>query len=130
MNAPEAPTGATAVCCIAIGDIAASRSNPRKRFDDAYIAELADSIKNHGLIQPITVRPIPLDSIFAFNKARKAGDESLPPTYEIVVGECRWRAAQLAGLTEIVEVTGAARLHRAASVLTAGLGGSLSEGEP
>jgi hypothetical protein len=41
-----------------IDDIVASPSNPRKRFDDAYIAELAESIKNHGLIQPITVRPL------------------------------------------------------------------------
>ena len=104
MNAPEfsnPPPDAVAVALLSINDITASHSNPRKRFDDAYIAELAESIKAHGLIQPITVRPIPLDSIFALNKARKAGDETLPPTYEIVVGECRWRAAKLAGLVEI-----------------------------
>lgn len=100
MNA-ALPKEAVAVAALSIADIAPSPSNPRKHFDDAYIAELAESIKAHGLIQPITVRPIPLDHVFEHNKRRKAGDDSLPPTYEIVVGECRWRAAKLAGLTAI-----------------------------
>ncbi len=57
---------------------------PRKHFDAAQLQELADSIKTTGgLLQPIVVRPI--------------GKE----TYEIVAGERRWRAAQLAGLTEV-----------------------------
>lgn len=59
MNAPEhvaPPPNATAVALLPIAEIMASRSNPRKHFDDTYIAELADSIKAHGLIQPITVR--------------------------------------------------------------------------
>jgi ParB/RepB/Spo0J family partition protein len=102
MNAPEhiAPPNATAVATLPIDEILASRSNPRKHFDDAYIAELADSIKSHGLIQPITVRPLPLDAMFEYNKRRKDGDDGAP-RYELVVGECRWRAARLAGLTEI-----------------------------
>ena len=102
MNAPESPTppaDAVTVASLPIAAIVASPSNPRKRFDDAYIAELADSIKSHGLIQPITVRPLSLDALFAFNRARHEDDER--PTYEIVVGECRWRAAKLAGLAEI-----------------------------
>lgn len=98
MNAPL-PPNATAVATLPVAAIAASLSNPRKRFDDAYIAELADSIRNHGLIQPITVRPLSLDGLFAFNKRAHPDDER--PTYEIVVGECRWRAAKLAGLAEI-----------------------------
>lgn len=105
MNAPETlapPPNATAVALLPVAAIAASLSNPRKHFDAAYIAELADSIKSHGLIQPITVRPLSLDGMFAFNKANNARGELLDlPTYEIVVGECRWRAAKLAGLTEI-----------------------------
>ena len=87
MNAPMPPE-AVAVAMLPIAMIVASRSNPRKHFDDDYIAELAKSIKVHGVIQPITVRPNPLDT------------GGLWP-YELVVGECRWRAAKLAGLTEI-----------------------------
>jgi len=103
MNAPDfakAPSNAVAVATLPIDEIMASRSNPRKHFDDAYIAELADSIKSHGLIQPITVRPLPLDAMFEYNKRRKDGDDGAP-RYELVVGECRWRAAKLAGLTDI-----------------------------
>jgi len=101
MNSPEqiAPHGCIAVASLRLDDLIASPSNPRKRIDDAYIAELADSIKHHGLIQPITVRPLSLDGLFAFNK--RANPDDPRPTYEIVVGECRWRAAKLAGLTDI-----------------------------
>jgi ParB/RepB/Spo0J family partition protein len=102
MNAPETrcpPADAVVVASLPVTAIVASLSNPRKRFDDAYIAELADSIKKDGLIQPITVRPLSLDALFAFNRSRHEDDER--PTYEIVVGECRWRAAKLAGLTDI-----------------------------
>lgn len=87
MNA-STPAAAVAVPAIAIDQIVASPSNPRKSFDETYLAELAQSIKEHGLIQPITVRPNPLDT------------NGLWP-YQLVVGECRWRAAKLAGLTEI-----------------------------
>ncbi len=59
---------------------------PRKHFDDAALAELATSIKNQGIVQPLIVRP-------------KA--DSSPQLYEIVAGERRWRAARLAGLTEV-----------------------------
>lgn len=81
-------------------EIIPSPSNPRKRFDATYLAELAESIKSHGLIQPITVRPLPLAAFLEYNRQRQTGDDSTP-RYEIVVGECRWRAAKLAGLTEI-----------------------------
>ena len=56
---------------------------PRSRFDDAALEELTDSIRQHGLIQPITVRKI--DGGY----------------YQIIAGERRWRAARAAGLTEI-----------------------------
>lgn len=104
MNAPDypatAPANAVAVCALPIDQILPSRSNPRKHFDDAYLAELAESIKSHGLIQPITVRPLSLDALLAFNRTRK-DDGTDHPSYELVVGECRWRAAKLAGLAEI-----------------------------
>ena len=57
---------------------------PRKRFDDDALNQLADSITENGLLQPIAVRP------------KKAG-----PGYIIIAGERRWRAARLAGLDEV-----------------------------
>jgi len=60
-------------------DLRPGKLNPRKDFRDDELAELADSIRNKGLVQPIIVRPV-------------AGG------YEIVAGERRWRAAQKAGL--------------------------------
>ncbi|MBI4997824.1 MAG: ParB/RepB/Spo0J family partition protein [Rhodocyclales bacterium] len=86
MNAPL-PPGAVAVTALPVAAIAASPTNPRKHFDATYLAELAESIKSHGVIQPITVRPNP--------------DTHSVKLYEIVVGECRFRAAQLAGLEHI-----------------------------
>jgi ParB family chromosome partitioning protein len=59
--------------------------NPRKRFDDVELDELAGSIKERGVIQPILVRAIP----------------RVADAYEIVAGERRWRAAQRAGLHEV-----------------------------
>jgi ParB family chromosome partitioning protein len=59
--------------------------NPRKNFDEAELDDLAASIKERGVIQPVLVRAIP----------------RVADAYEIVAGERRWRAAQLAGLHEI-----------------------------
>ena len=59
--------------------------NPRKSFDDAQLAELSDSIRERGLIQPIVVRSMP----------------NLADAFEIIAGERRWRAAQRAGLHEV-----------------------------
>src|SRR5438045_2363965 len=59
--------------------------NPRREFADAELGELADSIRQHGVIQPIVVRPV-----------RGAQDR-----YEIIAGERRWRASQIAGLHEV-----------------------------
>lgn len=58
--------------------------NPRRHFGDADLADLAQSISEHGVVQPVVVRP-----------ASESG------RYEIIAGERRWRAAQRAGLTEI-----------------------------
>src|SRR5207244_2931275 len=55
---------------------------PRKHFDEAKLAELAASIRSSGVIEPIVVRSLP----------------AVHGRYQIVVGERRWRAAQLAGL--------------------------------
>ena len=68
---------------IGIDDIKPNANQPRKVFDKDAISELADSIREHGIIQPIIVR-----------KVKKGG-------YEIVAGERRWRASREAGLKEV-----------------------------
>ena len=70
---------------VAIEFLRPNPRNPRRSFGEVELAELATSITQRGLIQPIVVRPI--------------GD--VPGTFEIVAGERRWRAAQRAGLDEV-----------------------------
>ncbi|PSJ56388.1 ParB/RepB/Spo0J family partition protein [Kumtagia ephedrae] len=59
--------------------------NPRRAFGDADLTDLAQSIKEHGIVQPVVVRP----------------SGNTPGRYEIIAGERRWRAAQRAGLIDI-----------------------------
>ena len=61
-------------------------AQPRKNFDPEKLSELADSIREHGIIQPLTVRRL------------------ASGYYQIIAGERRWRAARLAGLTEVPAV--------------------------
>jgi ParB family transcriptional regulator, chromosome partitioning protein len=70
-----------------IDALAPGKYQPRKRMDQDKLAELAESIKAQGVIQPIVVREV------ATGRGSK--------TYEIIAGERRWRASQLAGLNEI-----------------------------
>lgn len=65
--------------------VIANPNNPRRRFNDVELAELAQSIGEHGIVQPVVVRPSP----------------SVAGHYEIIAGERRWRAAQKAGLATI-----------------------------
>jgi len=74
------PQGALSV---SISQVESNSAQPRKYFDEAALAELADSIRQHGIIQPLTVRK--LSSGY----------------YQIIAGERRWRAARLAGLQEV-----------------------------
>lgn len=69
-----------------INDISANISQPRRHFDEQALKELASSIKRFGILQPIIVLP--------------QGDGK----YQLVAGERRWRAAQLAGLTQIPSI--------------------------
>lgn len=69
---------------IAIEKISRNPRNPRRSFGEADLADLTQSIREHGLVQPVVVRP-----------SASAGH------YEIIAGERRWRAAQRAGLAEI-----------------------------
>lgn len=82
--APEKP-GMSADGKVPIEFISANPKNPRRHFGDAELTDLAQSIREHGVVQPVVARPSPT----------QAG------RYEIIAGERRWRAAQRAGLTEI-----------------------------
>ncbi|MBQ4108518.1 MAG: ParB/RepB/Spo0J family partition protein, partial [Clostridia bacterium] len=66
-----------------LSQIEPKADQPRKHFDEEALLELSDSIKRHGLLQPIIVR------------------ESAQGYYQIIAGERRWRASKLAGLEEI-----------------------------
>lgn len=79
--APPAPPGRT-VMQLPIESLQRSAAQPRKTFDEKRLAELAESIREHGVLEPVLVR--------------RAGTG-----YAIVAGERRWRAAQRAGLREI-----------------------------
>lgn len=73
-------------------NVVRSTTNPRTHFDPAYIQELAESIKDHGVIQPILVRPLP---------ASRVPDTPRNVTHEIVCGECRDRGSEAAGVDTI-----------------------------
>lgn len=64
-------------------DIEPNRDQPRKQFDEEALAELSNSIAQHGVLQPLLVRPMPDGG------------------YQLVAGERRWRASRMAGLTEV-----------------------------
>ena len=79
---PEPAADGEAVLSVSLADIDPNRDQPRRRFDEAALEELAASIRAVGVLQPIL--------------CAKSGDR-----YTIIAGERRWRAARMAGLTEI-----------------------------
>jgi ParB family chromosome partitioning protein len=68
---------------LSLNDIVPNKEQPRKTFDEGALQELADSITQHGVLQPLLVRPLPTGG------------------YQLVAGERRWRAARMAGLREV-----------------------------
>ena len=72
------------ITMVALANIQPSGFNPRKRFDEAALYELAESIKQQGVLQPVTVRPV-----------------ADTDRYEIVFGERRYRASVIAGMEEM-----------------------------
>lgn len=75
-----------------LASITSSLTNPRKTFDAAKLADLAASIKASGVHQPILVRPLP---------GHRVADTDRGVTHEVISGERRWRASQLAGAASI-----------------------------
>jgi len=83
-DAEDAPETRKATRAVPIEQIRPGRYQPRRHFDPDAIASLAASIRDRGVLQPLLVRPL-----------------SQPNTYELIAGERRWRAAQLAQLHEV-----------------------------
>ena len=81
-------------------DITPSAMNPRKTFDKDSLAELAENIKNQGLLQPITVRPVPEEASVKINKDGSTSEFK----YEIVCGERRFRACKMNGMEYILGI--------------------------
>ena len=79
----EKTSSSSAANTLRLSEIEPNRSQPRTEFDDNAIENLAESIRQHGVLQPILVRPLPTGG------------------YQIVAGERRWRAARIAGLSEV-----------------------------
>lgn len=71
------------IITLRLNDIEPNKHQPRQYFDDEALYELSESIKEHGVLQPLIVRPFP------------------DGTYQLVAGERRWRASRLAGLTQV-----------------------------
>lgn len=68
---------------LAINEIVPNKEQPRKTFDEGALQELADSITQHGVLQPLLVRPLTTGG------------------YQLIAGERRWRASRIAGLKEV-----------------------------
>lgn len=79
-NATEDNSGSIV---IKISEIEPNRNQPRKIFDQTALSELAESISQHGILSPLLVRPMPTGE------------------YQLVAGERRWRAARMAGISEV-----------------------------
>jgi len=89
IDRPTSPTAGTEQVVredrrVPIEFISPNPRNPRRNFAEEDLADLSNSIREHGIVQPVVVRPSAADG-----------------RYEIIAGERRWRAAQRAGLTEI-----------------------------
>jgi ParB/RepB/Spo0J family partition protein len=80
---PDSPTRSVGVRIVPLDHIEANPQQPRLAFDQETLDELAASIREHGVLQPILVRPVG------------------PNTYQLIAGERRWRASKLAGLESI-----------------------------
>jgi len=87
---PEQPAGSISrgERVVAIEKIRANPNNPRRSFSDSELEDLCNSIKEHGIVQPILVRPV-------------RGEDLGGAEYEIIAGERRWRASQKASIHEV-----------------------------
>ncbi len=94
---PKSPAaaeyGERAVFMCPVERVVPQPGQPRQHFDETELSELTQSIKEHGLLEPLVVRRVPASS-----------GESHKDRFELIAGERRWRAAQRAGLREVLVV--------------------------
>lgn len=91
-------TEASGSLLLPLSQVESCSSQPRKSFDESALSDLADSIRQHGIIQPLTVRKL------------------ASGYYQIIAGERRWRAARLAGLSEVPAIVMEADDRKAAEL--------------
>lgn len=89
------------ILTVRISDIEPDKTQPRKNFDPEALSSLADSISTHGILQPIVVRRPKGYKDDDGNQGTSAVRSILKDKYKIVAGERRWRAAKMAGLSEV-----------------------------
>lgn len=80
---------------VRISDIEPDKDQPRKLFNEESLTTLAESIERHGILQPLVVRKV------KNTESNNAASKLLGDKYTIISGERRWRAAKIAGLTEV-----------------------------
>jgi ParB family chromosome partitioning protein len=99
-NKPTAGAGDGELRQLAVTSLSPGKYQPRTHMDQAALAELADSIKQRGIVQPILVREVGSGgSGGSSGRGGSSGDSN--NKFEIIAGERRWRAAQLAGLATV-----------------------------
>ena len=92
-ESPAPSGGAERLTRVSVTAITPNPRQPRRAIDEASLVSLAASIRANGVVQPIALRP-----------RTRSGDRAGEPAYEIIAGERRWRAAMLAGLTDVPAV--------------------------
>lgn len=99
------------IITLRLSDIEPDKNQPRKTFEPEALSSLADSISTHGILQPLVVR----------KPETSEGDDAISKIlgnkYRIVAGERRWRAAKMAGLTEVPVIIKEMTDHEAAAIM-------------
>lgn len=98
---PAAADPAGVPMLLPLEEISPGQYQPRTRMDEGALYELAESIRSQGIMQPILVRQLAQPRAVTLPAADGAGEETATAHYEIIAGERRYRAARLAGLTQV-----------------------------
>ena len=98
---PAAADPAGVPMLLPLEEISPGQYQPRTRMDEGALYELAESIRAQGIMQPILVRQLVQPRAVTLPAADGAGEETATAHYEIIAGERRYRAARLAGLTQV-----------------------------
>ena len=98
---PAAADPAGVPMLLPLEEISPGQYQPRTRMDEGALYELAESIRAQGIMQPILVRQLAQPRAVTLPAADGAGEETATAHYEIIAGERRYRAARLAGLTQV-----------------------------